>query len=228
MHSSAAVAGRALIMLACVVGIPAVALWGSSWSDLVKRVQDFRWPAILGLASASTPTDSHISSNDSPNLSISAPPSTKSAAVADSSTSKPSESPSPLGPMPTDMAALRQAAPALSPVMPVGFQASGEQGLTAVPLAGDANAAGLSDLGADPFHSIQDRLRQLGATYYLLESWGNDQQTYRFYCKTAVGGSTQFTRCFEATDADPLQAMVKVLRQVEGQRTGNEDLGAKN
>jgi hypothetical protein len=227
MHSSAAVAGRALIMLACVVGIPAVALWGTSWSDLVKRVQDFHWPAVLGLASASTPTDSHVSSGEALHLSISGP-SAKPAAVGDVAPLSQSESPNPLGPMPTNMAALPQAAPGLSPVMPVGFQASGEPGQTAAPLAGDANAAGLSDLGADPFHGIQDRLRQLGATYYLLESWGNDQQTYRFYCKMAVGGSAEFTRCFEATDVDPLQAMIKVLRQVEGRRTGNEDLGAKN
>ena len=72
---------------------------------------------------------------------------------------------------------------------------------------------------ADPFRYIQDRLRQLGATYYLLESWGNQQQMYRFYCKMAVGGSAAYTRCFEATNANPLQAMRQVLRQVETQRT---------
>jgi hypothetical protein len=43
---------------------------------------------------------------------------------------------------------------------------------------------------------------------------------YRFYCKMAVGGSAQYTRCFEATHADPLQAMVQVLRQVETWRDG--------
>ena len=53
-------------------------------------------------------------------------------------------------------------------------------------------------------------IAQLGATYYLLESWGNDQQLYRFYCKMAVGGSADYTRYFEATDADPLQAMLGV------------------
>ena len=28
--------------------------------------------------------------------------------------------------------------------------------------------------------------KELGATYYLLESWGSDQQLFRFYCKVAV------------------------------------------
>ncbi len=54
MQSSAAVAGRALIMLACVVGIPALALSGSSWSAMLKKLQDFQWPAVLNFASAST------------------------------------------------------------------------------------------------------------------------------------------------------------------------------
>jgi hypothetical protein len=67
----------------------------------------------------------------------------------------------------------------------------------------------------DQFTAIQDRLRQLGATYYLLESWGNRQQLYRFYCKMAVGGNPNYTHYFEATDSDPLQAMARVLKEVE-------------
>ena len=77
------------------------------------------------------------------------------------------------------------------------------------------NVPGAFHLDADPYVSIQERLRRLGATYYLLESWGNDRQMYRFYCKMAIGGSAAYTRCFEATDANPLQAMRQVLRQIE-------------
>jgi hypothetical protein len=43
---------------------------------------------------------------------------------------------------------------------------------------------------------------------------------YRFYCKMAVGGSAHYTRCFEATHADPVQAMGQVLGQVEAWRGG--------
>ena len=66
---------------------------------------------------------------------------------------------------------------------------------------------------------IQHRLRQLGATYYLLELWGSEGQ-YRFYCKMALGGNPDFSRYFEATDSDPLRAMAKVLAQVESWRAG--------
>ena len=87
-------------------------------------------------------------------------------------------------------------------------------------------AVGLSDPPAkarstvDQFTYIQERLRELGATYYLLESWGSREQLYRFYCKVAVGGNPNYTHYFEATDSDPLQAMGQVLRQVEGWRAG--------
>ena len=43
-------------MLACVVGIPLVALSGTSWPAMLKKLQDYHWPAILGLANASTTT----------------------------------------------------------------------------------------------------------------------------------------------------------------------------
>ena len=72
----------------------------------------------------------------------------------------------------------------------------------------------------DRFSVIQDRLRQLGATYYLLESWGSQRQLYRFYCKMAIGGNPNYTRYFEATDSEPLRAMAQVLGQVESWRKG--------
>jgi hypothetical protein len=72
----------------------------------------------------------------------------------------------------------------------------------------------------EAFNVVHDRLRQLGATYYLLESWGGQQQLYRFYCKMAVGGNSNYTRYFEAIDSDPLRAMSQVLQQVESWRSG--------
>jgi hypothetical protein len=81
-------------------------------------------------------------------------------------------------------------------------------------------AAGQAGPSGDPFNQVQERLRQLGATYYLLESWGGQQQLYRFYCRMAVGGNPNYTRYFEAIDAQPLKAMSQVLDQVESWRTG--------
>lgn len=73
---------------------------------------------------------------------------------------------------------------------------------------------------AEPFQQIQNRLRQMGATYYLLESWGVQGDLYRFYCKMAVGGNANYTRYFEAVDSDPLRVMSKVLQDVETWRSG--------
>ncbi len=71
--------------------------------------------------------------------------------------------------------------------------------------------------GQDRFGRLGQRLQQLGATYYLLEHWGNGQ--YRFYCRMAVAGSPRLTQDFEQLDTDPLQAMSRVVEQVEAWRT---------
>ena len=96
-----------------------------------------------------------------------------------------------------------------APVVPVNYQTPAE-----------SLPAAISSAASNPLSQMQDRLRQLGATYYLLETWGNEQQFYRFYCKMAVGGNTNYTHCFESTNADSLQAMADVLKQVEAWRNG--------
>jgi len=65
------------------------------------------------------------------------------------------------------------------------------------------------------FVLIQERLRDLGAVYYRLESWGSQQQLFRFQCEMAVQGSPGLTRHFEAVDGHPLLAMHKVLAEAE-------------
>jgi len=71
----------------------------------------------------------------------------------------------------------------------------------------------------DRFVQLQQSFRQLGATYYRLESWGKRQELYRFHCRMAVGGDPSFTRCFEATHGNPMAAMEEVLGQVRQWRT---------
>lgn len=88
--------------------------------------------------------------------------------------------------------------------------------------AGPSGQAPQTPSTVDQFTYIQDRLRQLGATYHLLESWGSREQLYRFYCKVAVGGNPNYTHYFEATDSDPLRAMTRVLGQVEAWRAGRQ------
>jgi hypothetical protein len=158
-------------MLACSVAIPVLAIWGASWSDIAKKFQNFRCPAILDLASASPATPA-ATTDGSPLASRS---------------------------LPTDSSPTPPVAPAL-PVAAV-------QPARPVPIPSDYN-------------EIQERLKKLGATYYVLESWGNDQQLYRFFCKMAVAGDADYVHCFEATHSDPLQAMQQVLQQVETWRGG--------
>jgi hypothetical protein len=87
----------------------------------------------------------------------------------------------------------------------------------------DLSAARKSDSGfpSDYFRGAEQRLRQLGATYYLLETLGSSGDNYRFFCKVALGQGQNSNEAlaFFATNADPLAAMEDVVRQVEAWRT---------
>ncbi len=65
---------------------------------------------------------------------------------------------------------------------------------------------------------IQRRLRELGATYYLLEKWGSEGKLYRFHCRVAIGEETSANRHFEVVDADSIGAIERVLTQIEAWR----------
>ena len=73
---------------------------------------------------------------------------------------------------------------------------------------------------ADQFKYVQERLRQLGATYYLLETCGDQKAEFRFFCKMSVGGNPRVNIPFWCIDADPLKAMTQVLKQVEAWQGG--------
>jgi len=66
----------------------------------------------------------------------------------------------------------------------------------------------------DQFTGIQQRLRQLGATWYALETWGNEGR-FHFTCRVSVDGNPSLNRLFQASDAEAIQAMAKVLHEVE-------------
>jgi hypothetical protein len=70
------------------------------------------------------------------------------------------------------------------------------------------------------FTVMERKLREYGATYYLLETWGSAGELYRFHCKMAIGNNPNYTRHFEATDHDALRAMAQVLEKVEMWREG--------
>jgi hypothetical protein len=68
---------------------------------------------------------------------------------------------------------------------------------------------------------IEQRLRVLGATYYLLEKWGEDHALYRFQCKMMIARDPKHNRHFEATDPDRVRAMERALGQIEAWCAGS-------
>jgi hypothetical protein len=80
-----------------------------------------------------------------------------------------------------------------------------------VPAATGFNAA---PRAVDHFTEIQQRLKEYGASYFALESPTAANSGHRFHCTMTAPGTTQ-PQQFEAIDQDPLQAMARVLNQVE-------------
>lgn len=62
---------------------------------------------------------------------------------------------------------------------------------------------------------VQRRLREMGAAYYALETWGAEGRLFRFHARMSTADAGGGLRHFEAVDADPLRAMTDVLGQVE-------------
>ncbi len=96
----------------------------------------------------------------------------------------------------------------------------GENG--AAPVAGNLSAASVAAKtpppNPDSFKQIERKIQDLGATYYRLETFGNEPDPYRFYCMVSMAGDPNHSRVFQARDSDPLRAMEKVLHDVESIR----------
>lgn len=74
---------------------------------------------------------------------------------------------------------------------------------------------------------MEQRLRELGAVYSLLEMWGDQNSRYRYHCRIAMAGNRQITRSFEANGTSPEDAMGQVLQSVESFRTTAGFAGAQ-
>jgi hypothetical protein len=87
------------------------------------------------------------------------------------------------------------------------------------PSTARASAAAKPDVATavrteEKFRTAETRLRELGASRYTLEAWGQDNSQYRFACDMSVPGSSM-QRHFEAYETDPWRAMDSVVRQIE-------------
>jgi hypothetical protein len=84
---------------------------------------------------------------------------------------------------------------------------------------GKRGLAAASPTAEDHFTAIQRHLRRLGATYYRLETCGDRGDLYRFQCRIAAAEGPGSVRDFEAVDPEAVQAMAKVLWQVQTWRS---------
>ena len=238
-QSNTVVMFRALVMLVCLVAIPFAAFCGSSLPTILKAVQEHRWPTLAefrGLVNPSSRTTSGVP-QFVPTRTMTGDPRPFPGGTVQ---------PIPVNPSPSPARWPEAMAPQAGPaIVPVGFNtpadptrsldrnpatplglAGGIADPTAEHKAGLAGPIGgepsATPAGSEAFSFVQDRLRQLGATYYLLEAWGDQKREYRFYCRMAIGGNAQFTRAFWAIDGDPLRAMGQVLQQVESWKVGEK------
>jgi hypothetical protein len=71
----------------------------------------------------------------------------------------------------------------------------------------------------DRFTSIEQRLRSYGAVHYHLETWGTHGELYRFQCQMPAAAVGATSPSFEAVDSNALEAMQRVLQQIETLRS---------
>jgi hypothetical protein len=203
-------------MLAFIVAIPMLAINGSSFPEKGKKLFEKIWPTITSAigkthANISPEAPAYIANSQNQPSATS-----QSLSVAPNLPGRfmPENQPDLVPTQYADNNTGQTGIASMSSVVPVGYQSAIE-----TPANGQ-KYNNSSQPNPNPFMAMQDRLRQLGATYYLLETWGNQKQYYRFYCQMAVGGNNGYTHYFEATNANPLDAMAEVLHQVEAWRGG--------
>jgi hypothetical protein len=225
---------RALVMMVCLIAIPLAALFGSSLPDAIKALKEGRWPTLATAVQGPAAAKSSATLEEPPKFEPPAAPMANTAAttvpppvgtVEQGPTQVPSPMPTPTPlptPLPSEPPALASSCPPDGMQRPASAVVPTHYETTADPVARPPrlSPAPAQPAESDPYTKIQNRLRQLGATYYLLESWGGQQQKYRFYCKMAVGGNPNYPQIFEANDTDPLRAMSQVLQQVESWSSG--------
>jgi hypothetical protein len=210
MRSTPVVACRAVVMLAVLFLVPALALFWESIPSLADELL-VACKEKFGISLIDPATWLQQDSDDA------------KTELADA----PRFAPVPANPLPEPNRGLvQQAGGALAGGNSAragsgAVRASYEVAVQQPPSAGGGSAEATPPRGEDSFRAVQARLRELGATYYLLESWG-DGGRYRFHCRMAIAGNTSYSRQFEALAGDPLAAMLAVLRQVEDWRAGRQ------
>jgi hypothetical protein len=245
MESSTVIAFRALVMLACLIVVPLAAIFGSQFPDVVKSVLiDRFWPPAVKAGAS----DATLRAEAPPFAAAAAPGWRADAPPAATPNAAPGSAPPPLhaapqfnsgvepaaawgsndghvrhagGEYPASAAGGVQRADGTAPGYGAGSAAAVPGYAASGPPAG-GSPAGTTQVLTQPdrFTWMERRLRDYGATYYLLETWVNEGERYRFICRMALANNPGHTRNFESTDTDPLRAMGRVVEQVEAWRAG--------
>ena len=237
MQSSTAIAFRALVMLICMISIPLFAIFGKDLPEVIKnllagrlvvRVTD---PVPGNQTAAAAPTaGGNLPTR--PNSPFSEPaayraegtarepagaqPTSIRASAANSATAQPAgfQAPSESRPISPNEYPGREVSPAVN----TSDQTASESPRMSSGVAGAVPVASGAGSDNEQFRRAEARLRELGATHYTLETWGSDNNRYRFVCKMAIGGNPGANRYFQAIEDDPWRAMNAVLQQVEAWR----------
>jgi hypothetical protein len=210
-------------MLACLIIVPLAAIFGSQFPDVVKSVLiDRIWPPAakaVATDSVAQPDAPPFSTAPAPSWNSDAPPAASAPGFVPAAGRPLSGAPAAVEPTGAWNAADGQVRHAMHEV-PAGSPRS--DGSQPAGYAAGANpaAAGSTPAQTDRFTWMEHRLRDFGATYYVLELLANGGDRYRFFCQFPLANNPGRTRNFEATDTDPLRAMSRVVDQVEAWRTG--------
>ena len=240
MQSSFGHVVRAVVMLACLALVPALAIYGKQLQEFGRVV----WETYQARIHAKGAESSDGGSNAPPW------PAPSAGSTADhlsptngwppaSAAGEPQHLPAnwdQSSPLPAGFAGNRppNVSSHAGEVQQASFTGSGgtDRSADEVRPASEAESAGANPAASQTagtgtsctaeFRRIEQRLRELGATYYLLETWGRTGDRYRFLCRMALTGNSNYgaDRIFLATDSDPLRAMENVLQQAEQWRAG--------
>jgi hypothetical protein len=247
-QSSTVVAFRALTMLICLILVPVAAFCGGSFPAVIKAIQNGRVPTLAdfrgstsspsgqiaeaprfvppsvstrpadarqsGTARSEVPSMPQVNSSQSSVIAVNyaSPITTSRPNDVERSTSFPQDKSLGTGPS----RGLSPVPPGTGDLLPVDRESAAKQ-LDASAAAQDRAGGSARD---NQLRYILDRLRQLGATYFVLEPCGDKNGQYRFYCRMSMGGNSQVTKPFWCFDSDALKAMTQVLKQVEDWQSG--------
>jgi hypothetical protein len=243
-QSSTVATFRAIVMLICLILIPVAAFCGGSFPAVLKAIQSGRCPTLADFRGPSGPPASQPQEAPRFKPSQAAGPmaATDSSLLPATAQGENAQSPVIAANYNAPINTPQQDRPGLSTTFPQGKDAGigPSRGLfpvqagsgTLLPLDRQATTSHFDDpayqAGSggkvsrdDQLKLVLERLGRLGATYFVLESCGDEKRQFRFFCQMSIGGNPRVTKPFWSLDGDPLKAITGVLKQVEDwQRAG--------